>query len=180
MMGFSLNDEQAPVVKTTNCILVDVQPAATEPALPCIRCGSCSQACPMNLLPQQLYWFARARSFDKIQDYNLFDCIECGCCAYVCPSHIPLVHYYRFAKTEIWALERDRKRADLAKRRHTSRLERLEAEKREREERQQKKKAAAPVTIVEGTEDPKKAAVQAAIERARAKQAPQAEVGEAP
>ena len=60
------------------------------------------------LLPQQLYWHAHAREFDKVQDYNLFDCIECGCCAQVCPSHIPLVQYYRFAKTEIWDQERER------------------------------------------------------------------------
>ena len=180
MMGFALHDDQAPVVKTTNCILVDVRLVASEPPLPCIRCGSCSQVCPMYLLPQQLYWFARARNFDRIQDYSLFDCIECGCCAYVCPSHIPLVHYYRFAKSEIWALERDRRRADLAKLRHTSRVERIEAEKREREERQQRRKAAAPAGPAGDGEDPKKVAIQAALERARAKQAAQSGAGGAP
>jgi electron transport complex protein RnfC len=167
MMGFSLHDELAPAVKTTNCLLVDVEPSAVAPPLPCIRCGACAQACPMSLLPQQLYWYARSRNFDKVQDYNLFDCIECGCCAYVCPSHIPLVHYYRYAKTEVWALERDRQRAELARHRHTQRAERLEQEKREREARQQKKKV---TPAVAGAEDPAKAAVQAALERARSRQ----------
>jgi electron transport complex protein RnfC len=171
MMGFALHDEQAPTVKTTNCVLVDVPQGVAEPPMPCIRCGACARACPMHLLPQQLYWFARSRNFDKVQDYNLFDCIECGCCAYVCPSHIPLVHYYRFAKTEVWAQERDRQRADLAKRRHTSRVERLEQEKREREERQHRKKAAAAAAPAEDAGEVKKAAVQAAIQRARARQA---------
>jgi electron transport complex protein RnfC len=168
MMGFALHDDQAPVVKTTNCLLVDARAPVAEPPLPCIRCGACTAVCPMHLLPQQLYWFARARDFDKVQDHNLFDCIECGCCAYVCPSRIPLVHYYRYAKTEIWALERDRQRAELAKRRHTARVERLAQEEREREARlAHKKKPAAPAA--EGPEDAKKAAVQAAIARARAK-----------
>ena len=77
------------------------------------------------LLPQQLYWYARARDFDKTQDHHLFDCIECGCCAHVCPSNIPLVHYYRFAKTEVWAAERERQQSDQARRRHEFREARL-------------------------------------------------------
>ena len=111
MMGFALHDDAAPVVKTSNCVLVDVPTAPAEPALPCIRCGSCSRACPMSLLPQQMYWYSRAKDFDRAREYNLFDCIECGCCAYVCPSHIPLVQYFRFAKSEIVSLDRDRQRA---------------------------------------------------------------------
>ena len=176
MMGFALHDDAVPVVKTSNCVLVDVPTVPAEPALPCIRCGSCSRACPMSLLPQQMYWYSRAKDFDRAREYNLFDCIECGCCAYVCPSHIPLVQYFRFAKSEILSLDRDRQRADLAKSRHARRVERLEAEKREREERlQQKKKAPAGTAPGTASEDPKSAAAQAAIERARAKQAAKAE-----
>ena len=176
MMGFSLHDEQAPVVKTSNCVLVDLPGAVADPPLPCIRCGACARACPMHLLPQQLYWYARSRDFDQAQDYSLFDCIECGCCAYVCPSHIPLVHYYRFAKTEVWAQERDRQRADLARRRHTSRLQRLDLERREREERQHKKKASPAGTAV-GGDEATKATVQAAIDRARARRSVHEEAG---
>jgi electron transport complex protein RnfC len=126
-----------------------------------------------------MYWNARARDFDKIQDYNLFDCIECGCCAAVCPSHIPLVQYYRFAKTEIWALERAKDKSDHARERHEFRLERIEREKKEKAERLAKKKAAlAAKKSTDGKtkdEDAKKAAIAAALERAKAKKA-QAEV----
>ncbi len=176
MMGFALRSDEVPVIKTTNCILA-ATPATLPPpapALPCIRCGDCVDVCPADLLPQQLYWYAHAREFDKTQDYNLFDCIECGCCAYVCPSHIPLVQYYRFAKTEIWAQEKERRKADLARQRHEFRLQRLEREKRERAERLRKKKKALK-TAPEGAEDPKKAAIQAALERARARKAQLAE-----
>ncbi len=172
MMGFSLQDANVPVVKTSNCILADAAPGATDrlPVLPCIRCGSCARVCPVRLLPQQLYWHARAKDFDKVQDYHLFDCIECGCCAYVCPSNIPLVQYYRFAKTEIWGQERERDKADLARRRHEARLDRLEREKRERDARHRAKRAA-----LSGKADgqdlnaAKKAAISAALERAKAK-----------
>lgn len=176
MMGFALSDDAIPVVKTTNCLLIashEELPLPQAP-LPCIRCGACVDACPADLLPQQLYWYAHARDFDKVQDYSLFDCIECGCCAYVCPSHIPLVQYYRYAKTEIWNQEREREKAELARQRHEFRLFRIEREKEERAERlKQKQKALqTPTDSAEGTSaDPKKAAIQAALERVKAKKA---------
>jgi electron transport complex protein RnfC len=125
------------------------------------------------LLPQQIYWYARARDFDKAQDYHLFDCIECGCCAHACPAKIPLVHYYRFAKTEIWAQERDREKADLARRRHEARVARLERLEQERKARLRKKKEALEKKPGSGKPDPKKAAIEAAMQRVAAKKAAQ-------
>jgi electron transport complex protein RnfC len=181
MMGITLHDETIPVTKTTNCILVNARigdvPLASKDsfAMPCIRCGNCAAACPVDLLPQQLYWYAHAKDFDKAQDYHLFDCIECGCCDYVCPSQIPLVHYFRYAKTEIWAQQREKALSDIARERHRFREERLEREKREKQERHKQKRAAldAGTTGNTGAEntaaDAKKAAIQAAMERAKNK-----------
>lgn len=172
MMGFALHDYTSPVIKTTNCVLAqsviaDVPMASRNAqALPCIRCGACAEVCPVNLLPQQLYWYARAREFDKVQDYHLFDCIECGCCDYVCPSHIPLVQYYRYAKTEIWNKDRERMLADVSRQRHEFHQQRLEREKQERAARHKQKRAAISTP---SDEDNKKALIQAAMERARAK-----------
>ena len=168
MMGFELQDARLPVIKTTNCLLLATAEDAPErgPVRACIRCGECARVCPALLLPQQIYWYARARDFDKAQDHNLFDCIECGCCAYVCPSNLPLVQYYRFAKTEIWAQEREKKAADRARERHEFRLFRQE---REKEERAARHKAKAKAVKKGGNEDAKKAAIQAAMDRAKAK-----------
>ncbi len=144
MMGFRLPDLSVPVVKASNCLLAlpaeQVRDAA--PAQPCIRCGECATVCPAQLLPQQLYWHARAREFDRAEALNLFDCIECGCCALVCPSHIPLVQYYRFAKTEIWTAEADKRQADAARVRHEARQARLEREEAEKEAARARRKAA--------------------------------------
>ncbi len=128
MMGFALPSIDIPVTKATNCLLISEKDelATPPPAMPCIRCARCSDSCPMSLLPQQMYWYARSRELDKVQDYNLFDCIECGCCSYACPSNIPLVQYFRYAKTEIWEDERERNKADIARKRHEFRQERLE------------------------------------------------------
>ena len=174
MMGISLASDNLPVTKTTNCLLAASREDIPLPkaARACIRCSECVQVCPAQLLPQQLYWHARARDFDKVQDYNLFDCIECGCCAQVCPSHIPLVQYYRFAKTEIWDQERERRNADIARQRHEFRLDRLEREKKALEERRAKAKKALNKPKV-GNADDKKAEIAAALERVKAKKAKQ-------
>ncbi len=134
MMGFTLENPEVPVIKTTNCILApsrEEMPPAPLPQ-PCIRCGMCAEACPASLLPQQLFWYAQSENFDRLEAHNLFDCIECGACAYVCPSNIPLVQYYRAAKGEIRTLKQEKIKADHSRQRfefHKERLERAEAEK---------------------------------------------------
>ncbi|MEN8107993.1 MAG: electron transport complex subunit RsxC [Pseudomonadota bacterium] len=170
MMGFAVHTDDTPVIKTTNCILAVTREEmpAPPPALPCIRCSKCTEVCPADLLPQQLYLHAHSGNLDAAQDYNLFDCIECGCCAHVCPSHIPLVQYYRHAKTEIWSQEKQKKAADIARRRHEARLARLERIKRERAERMARKKQAVAGKD-EKRKDAKQAAIQAALERVRQK-----------
>jgi electron transport complex protein RnfC len=154
MMGVPLPSDQVTVTKATNCIIAS-SPALFPPLpqpLPCIRCTRCAEVCPADLQPQELYWFAQSKNFGKAQEYHLFDCIECGACSYVCPSHIPLAQYYRFAKSEIWANEREKDAANLARERHEYRQLRIERDKQEKADKLAQKekaalaaKAAAPV-----------------------------------
>ncbi|MFZ8200962.1 electron transport complex subunit RsxC [Alteromonas portus] len=144
MMGFTLSDATIPVVKTTNCLLVPAKKELVDDNAerPCIRCSACADACPASLLPQQMFWHAKAKEYDKAEEYDLFDCIECGACAYVCPSEIPLVHYYRQAKSEIRIQRDEKNKAEKAKQRFEARKERLEREKLEREAKHRKAKEA--------------------------------------
>lgn len=170
MMGFAASADDIPLVKATNCLLVATQDEVNQPrpAMPCIRCGECVKVCPSNLLPQQLYWHARAKDLDRVQQFNLFDCIECGCCAYVCPANIPLVQYFRFAKTELWAQERDKAKADHARRRYELRQTRKQREEEVKAARLAQKKAA----INKPAEQQQKSAeINDALARVKAKQA---------
>ena len=210
MMGFDLPTIEVPVTKAANCIIAATPDlfAPPPPAMPCIRCARCADACPVNLQPQELYWFSKSDNFEKARDYNLFDCIECGCCSYVCPSNIPLVQYYRYAKSEIIAADKAKEAADLARERNEFRLARIEREKLERAQKHAeraatnktesskaetaKTEASKPEEVkVEParietekpaagttTDDAKKAAIAAAIERAKALKAAAAQTAD--
>lgn len=135
MMGFTLPNITAPVIKTTNCIMA---PSINEMPLPppaqaCIRCGLCADVCPASLLPQQLFWYAQAEDFERLESHNLFDCIECGACAYVCPSSIPLVQYYRAAKGSIRLTALEREKSDRSRQRFEFRKTRIAKEDAEKE-----------------------------------------------
>ena len=135
--------------------------------LPCIRCARCADACPVSLQPQELYWFAKSQNLEKAREYKLFDCIECGCCSYVCPSNIPLVQYYRFAKSEIIAQDKAKEAANLARERNDFRLARIEREKQERAAKHAQRAAGAKTESADA-DAAKKAAIAAAMERAKA------------
>lgn len=211
MMGFDLPTEEVPITKATNCIIAASPQlfAPPPPAMPCIRCARCADACPVNLQPQELYWFAKSDNFEKAADYKLFDCIECGACSYVCPSNIPLVQYYRYAKSEIIAADKAKEAANLARERNDFRLARIEREKLERAQKHAERaqgakqelnkglnndlprekndaieanqdKASSDALMKTNTKDAKKVAIAAAIERAKAAKAAAAASGDAP
>jgi electron transport complex protein RnfC len=142
MMGFALSTDDIPIVKNANCALVvgAGETVGEKQAMPCIRCGACANACPVNLLPQQLYWYSRSDQLDRVADYHLSDCIECGCCDFVCPSHIPLVQYFRSSKSKLAARQREKQKADHARERFEARQARKEQEKRDKAESARRKK----------------------------------------
>jgi len=169
MMGFTLKSDELPVVKATNCILAPTakELPANDFAMACIRCGMCTEACPADLLPQQLYWFAKSDELEKAEQHNIFDCIECGACSYVCPSQIPLVQYYRYAKGAIKEDRAAKEKAERSKIRFENRQARLD---REAAEKEAKRKARAEAA--EKAQAAKKAAAAAAPDSADTKAAP--------
>jgi electron transport complex protein RnfC len=136
LTGRALAGDLVPVTKGLNCLLVatgDDLPQRS-PEMPCIRCGDCAVACPVGLLPQQLFVAARADDRPGQDRFGLDACIECGCCDYVCPSAIPLTARFRAARARRHLHEQERRRAAEARarfERHQRRLaDQAEAERR--------------------------------------------------
>jgi H+/Na+-translocating ferredoxin:NAD+ oxidoreductase subunit C len=144
MMGISMRSDAIPVGKANNCILVpspeEIPDTGTISA--CIRCLRCVDACPMSLVPQNMYWHIRSSALEKAKHNNLFDCIECGCCSHVCPSRIPLVQFFRSAKAANLQLDRDQQKKERARERAEARTERLEKLAAEKKAKMQAKKEA--------------------------------------
>jgi electron transport complex protein RnfC len=162
MMGRPI-DVMFAIDKGTNCVIVHKNQKSNT-MMPCIRCGECSDICPMELQPMELYLSAKKNDSSRSAKLFLKDCIECGACDYVCPSHIPLTDYFINAK-EYLRLEKEAStQAEKAKRRFEFRQERLV---REKEEQFKKLSEKTHNRLLDAPE--KSAAIQASLARAREK-----------
>lgn len=186
--GYPLADISAPVGAGCNCVQVQQSTNSSLassvdplPSRPCIRCGDCSSVCPVNLLPQQLHWYASSANLSEARAFNLDACIECGCCDAVCPSHIPLTAQFREAKETLKTQLLEEKKAARAKKRYDSRQLRLEKQQRERDMRIQERKSSLAKNKAPGDAKPEtkkvredaKQAVAEALARSRIKKSRQ-------
>lgn len=174
LMGFNLSSLDIPIVKTSSCIIANSTQriSSSRSEQECIRCNRCANVCPVNLLPQQLYWFSHSQEHNKIIDYHLFDCIECGACTYVCPSNIPLVQYYRNKKEEIRVLDSKKQRALQAKVRYKHKINRHKQQDKQKRLVRYQQSIQLVNTITTSSlpeKEIRKAAVAAAIARAKAR-----------
>ena len=84
MMGKAIRSDDLIITKDLTTILVLKNEEL--PSMPCIKCGKCSEVCPMNLIPS-LMLNNKEKKNDK--------CIDCGLCSYICPSKIELREYLK-------------------------------------------------------------------------------------
>jgi electron transport complex protein RnfC len=95
MRGVSVDSLDLPVTKATAAVVTLPGPARPFAELPCIRCGSCIEVCPWDLVPTRLFKLVRIGNTAAAEREGISSCTECGCCAYSCPSRIPLVAVLR-------------------------------------------------------------------------------------
>lgn len=140
MMGISLQTDDVPVTKATNCLILmtprEITPTRLE--MPCIRCGECSQVCPAQLLPQELLNAGRRHDMAALVDLGLNACIECGCCDFVCPSHILLTDRFITAKAQLREYTAATERATRARGRFEAREARLARQAAQRDDELQR------------------------------------------
>jgi electron transport complex protein RnfC len=103
MRGQSIYSLDTPVGHDTDAIMVQdrgqVSPVSDTP---CVNCGKCVRACPVNIPVNMLVRLLENGLYeDAGREYDLQFCIECGLCAYVCVAHIPIFHYIMLGKYEV-------------------------------------------------------------------------------
>ena len=99
MMGTALVSTDVPVIKSYNAVLAFSKGTMRDkPDNDCIRCGRCSQVCPMGLMPTNVMRSVKAKDIDGLKASNVVACMQCGTCAYACPAGRPLVQYLVLAK----------------------------------------------------------------------------------
>ena len=97
MMGSSLPSDNLIVTKDLNCVLVIDDIELTN--YPCIKCGKCTNVCPVHLLPVMI--MNNIGNEKKLKELMPQKCIECGLCSYICPSKIEVREYVRIAKGRV-------------------------------------------------------------------------------
>ena len=99
MMGTALVTTDVPIIKSYNAILAFQKGTIIDkPDNDCIRCGRCSQVCPMGLMPLSLERAVLREDAEALGELNVMNCMECGSCAFVCPAKRPLVQSMRLGK----------------------------------------------------------------------------------
>jgi len=143
MMGQALPHSGIPITKGCNGILaMSKSEVNNRREHPCIRCGSCVDACPIGLSPLNMARFLKSDKLDAAVDIGLKECILCGSCSFSCPSAIPLVHYFNYGKGELIDRDQQKRKDDEIKRLIVERQVRMVRLEKEKEEMMAKRMAA--------------------------------------
>jgi electron transport complex protein RnfB len=125
----------------------------------CIGCTLCIRACPVDAI------LGAARHMHTVIEA---ECTGCELCVAPCPVDcITMIPAPQSHQREIQ--EQRRQKADQARTRYQSRLERLARERQEETARAGEKKRALKTPITRPNEDPRKAVIAAALARVRAR-----------
>ena len=99
MMGITVPDLGAPVLKNTNAVLaLSPKEAKLPKTTACIRCGACTNACPFGLAPAHILHAYRDRDVEMLNKLSVDTCMLCGCCSFSCPANRPLVQTNSLSK----------------------------------------------------------------------------------
>ena len=99
MMGVTAPGVDAPVLKNTNAVLALTEKEAKLPkTTACIRCGSCTNTCPLGLAPAEIAKAYEKRDTEALEALSVNTCMECGCCSFMCPANRPLVQTNKLSK----------------------------------------------------------------------------------
>lgn len=131
-------DAKTETSLTMNALVTEL-PSET---LACIRCGACTDACPIDLPVEAMYSVTDLHHQLAEFDRSFKSCFECGACAEACPSSIPILDHIRDGCAELRHLEHQTRKSNVANSRFETRQQRIDqANRRTENERVNRVKA---------------------------------------
>jgi electron transport complex protein RnfC len=101
MMGVAQYSDQTPLTYNNGLYLIAEDVAPFDSIAPCINCGRCARACPVDI---QVHLVNRMIEFGQLEAARKLHpeaCHECGLCATVCPAERPIVQLLHFCNHEM-------------------------------------------------------------------------------
>ena len=74
MMGKSIASDDFIITKDVNCVLLLEE--NQEKVYPCIKCGKCSEVCPVGIIPSKILDDTK-----RALDFKINKCVSCGLCS---------------------------------------------------------------------------------------------------
>ncbi len=84
--------ELSQVIGPATSAILALEGAGQAAASVCIRCGWCTDQCPVQLNVAELNDLFELGQVAPAGEYDVQACIGCGVCSYICPACIPLTH----------------------------------------------------------------------------------------
>lgn len=97
MTGRAILIDDLIVNDTLGAVIVKPMPN-NLPAVECMGCGKCADACPVYLTPTEIWHASERGDVDAVKKLKANKCIGCGLCSYVCPSRIEITDFVDKAK----------------------------------------------------------------------------------
>jgi electron transport complex protein RnfC len=98
MTGHAIHNDSLVVSANLNGIVVKEDDFDTFDDQ-CIRCGKCTEVCPVKICPVLVK--DHIDDIDELKALRPDKCIECGLCSYICPAKIELREYVKNAKSKV-------------------------------------------------------------------------------
>ena len=107
-LGTNLQAEDIPdtLMKVNGGLLVLEDDRISES--PCIRCGSCINACPAGLVPYKINFAYTHGNLELCENLYATECIGCGSCSFICPAKRELTRSNTAARDAVRAMIRER------------------------------------------------------------------------
>ncbi len=88
MTGTAIEDTDNTLIQIDTTAVLALSGDQKERDYNCIRCGRCSEVCPVFLNPMLLNNAIRLELHDEADYFDYSHCTQCMCCSFECPAKI--------------------------------------------------------------------------------------------